>query len=563
MESPSEEVKHGVLSKESQTPSKNNDFSMLSRCPSSEPRLFESSNQSSKSFSTSLCPSDAFNRGPRLEKLQYAMPTSIERDEYNEIVKDNPNVFGIRALGKLAVSDQAPTYSAEKAISAWLTWKSAWEGLFAKHGVSNPIAQAQVAMLSLKGEAQDWWNARWQTNPEPFITWDGLTTLLRATFYPLDAQDNAFTAWNAVEFHGNVSKFFDEVRKTFRTYPISMEHMLSILTFRLGKAFGRKVKTRLASGIRVELSIYELEAIADELLTQDKVLSTARTASTSNVLNRNVDSSTRAALSKSSTPTPMKHSSSSASATPSTPKDKDVKVVKTSPSKKKVAAVDASSSSRNRSCFLCNDPSHFCYQCPDRKLEGCVMCGEDHEWQDCPMLEGKFMRKKIVACVERLSEEFEDLEFDSLPANHVAELSVPDICWQTHEPLCLAAVEWEKDAPLRLACMHPPSPSRRLVYRCKIHDKSACCLFDNGANCSLMSWSWAKKNNIPCKVVESVVKTAVQDEKSMKYMTLPLKFEIGSFCTTWQFFVLPQLSHDVFIGTDFTLFHRVTYDPFD
>ena len=73
---------------------------MLSHCPSSEPRLFESSNQSSKSFSTSLCPSDAFNRGPRLEKLQYAMPTSIERDEYNEIVKDNPNVFGIRALGK-------------------------------------------------------------------------------------------------------------------------------------------------------------------------------------------------------------------------------------------------------------------------------------------------------------------------------------------------------------------------------------------------------------------------------------------------------------------------------
>ena len=561
VESMSEEVKHGVSSKESQTPSKNIEFSMFSRCPSSEPRLFESSNQSSKSFSTSLSPSDAFNRGPRIDKLQYAMPTSAERDEYSEIVKENPNVFGIRALGKLAVSDQAPTYSAEKAISAWLTWKSAWEGLFAKHGVSNPIAQAQVAMLSLKGEAQDWWNARWQTNPEPHITWDGLTTLLRATFYPLDAQDNAFTAWNAVEFNGNVSKFFDEVRKTFRTYPISMEHMLSILTFRLGKVFGRKVKTRLASGTRVELSIYELEAIADELLTQDKVSSSSRTASSSNFSSRNIDSSTRAILPKASTPLPQKQSSSSASITPST--SRDSKVVKSALAKKKVAAVETSSFSRNRSCFLCGDPSHFCYQCPDRKLEGCVICGEDHEWQDCPTLEGKFMRKKAVACVEKLFDEFEDLAIESSTEKHAAELSVPNICWQTHEPLCLASVEWDQDTPLRLACMHPPSPSRRLVYRCKVHDKSACCLFDNGANCSLMSWSWAKKHNIPCKLVGNVVKTAVQDNKSSKYMTLPLKFEIGSFRTTWQFFILPQLSHDVFIGTDFTLFHRVTYDPFD
>ena len=561
VESVAEEVKHGGSTKESQTPSKNIEFSMLSQYPSSEPRLFESSNLSSKSFNTSLSPSDAFNRGPRIEKLRYATPTPAERDEYIEIVKENPNVFGIRALGKLAVSDQAPTYSAEKAISAWMTWKSAWEGLFAKHGVSNPIAQAQVAMLSLKGEAQDWWNARWQTNPEPYITWDGLTTLIRATFYPLDAQDNAFTMWNAVEFNGNVSKFFDEVRKIFRTYPISMEHMLSILTFRLGKAFGRKVKTRLASGSRVELSIYELEAIADELLTQDKVTVNPRTMSSTNLSSRNIDSSTRAALSKPSVPPPQKQASSSTSSTPSA--SKDSKAGKSVPSKKKVAVVDATTLSRNRSCFLCGDSSHFCYQCPDRKLEGCVMCGEDHEWQDCALLEGKFVRKKVAASVEKLSDEFNGTALDLSTENHVAELSVPDICWQTHEPLCLAAVEWEQDAPLRLACMHPPSPSRRLVYRCRVHDKSACCLFDNGANCSLMSWSWVKKNNVPCKMVGSIVKTAVQDQKSSKYMTLPLKFEIGSFCTTWQFFILPQLSHDVFIGTDFTLFHRVTYDPFD
>ena len=92
--------------------------------------------------------------------MDYVVSTSNEREEFNELVKANPDVFGIRALGKLPVSDQAPKYAAEKSISAWVTWKSVWEGLFAKHSVRNPIAQAQVAMLSLKGEALDWWNAR-------------------------------------------------------------------------------------------------------------------------------------------------------------------------------------------------------------------------------------------------------------------------------------------------------------------------------------------------------------------------------------------------------------------
>ena len=122
--------------------------SMISHHPSSSQPVFESIATSQKSLGTILNPSDAFNRGPRPDRVQYAVSTSSEREEYNMLVKANPNVFGIRALGKLATSDQAPKYAAEKSISAWTTWKSAWEGLFAKHGVSNAIAQAQVVTRS-------------------------------------------------------------------------------------------------------------------------------------------------------------------------------------------------------------------------------------------------------------------------------------------------------------------------------------------------------------------------------------------------------------------------------
>ena len=78
-----------------------------------------------------------------------------------------------------------------------------------------------------------------------------------------------------------------------------------------------------------------------------------------------------------------------------------------------------------------------------------------------------------------------------------------------------------------------------------------------------MSLSWAEKNNIPCKPVNSSVKTAVQDVKTLSFITWPLKFELGAFCTEWQFYVVPSLSHDIFLGTDFSLRFRVTYDPYD
>ena len=45
--------------------------------------------------------------------------------------------------------------------------------------------------------------------------------------------------------------------------------------------------------------------------------------------------------------------------------------------------------------------------------------------------------------------------------------------------------------------------------------------------------------------------------------TLPLDFYLGTFQTKWPFFVLPHLSHNVILGTDFALRHRVTFDPYD
>ena len=551
---------------------KTNDTSVISRFPSSSQPMCLSNTNSTKTLGTLLSPSDAFNRGPRPDKVEYVAPTMNEREEYVQLVKANPNVFGIRALGKLAVSDQAPKYAAEKSISSWAIWKSAWEGLFAKHGVSNPIAQAQVAMLSLKGEALDWWNARWQSHPDPHITWESLTSLLKATFYPLDAQDNAFTAWNGLEFKSNVSDFFSEVRKVFRVYPISMEHLLSVLSFRLGKNFTRKVKTRLASGIREELSIYELEAIADELLTIDKVSPISRTASNNTMMSRNFDSSTPATMPRSSSPMSKLTVATSPSASnklllassSSSSKGKDSKSGRPSSEKKKIAAIDAASF-RTRTCFICNNPSHFCYQCPERKSEGCCLCGEGHIWQECPSLEGKFVRKRSAAYVSvDFTTEANNLEIEDNVYNHAAELSVPEIHWQTHEPLCLSSIEWKNNSvPIRLSCVHKPLLSRRLVYRCKVQGRNARCLFDNGANCCLMSLSWAEKNNIPCKAVNGVVKTAVQDMKTASLMSLPLKFELGSFYTIWEFYILPHLSHDIFLGTDFSLHHRVTYDPFD
>ena len=166
---------------------------------------------------------------------------------------------------KIATTDTAPKFAAPKDFQAYLSWKTSWESLFATHIVDNPKVQVQIATLTLIGEARDWWNAYWAEHPHQDITWTWFTDLLKATFYPLEAQENAFTAWNDVEYKDDIEVFFEKVRKNLRRYPIPMTHLISILSFQLGKTYAARVKTRMAMAQGSDVTLYELQAIAEEL----------------------------------------------------------------------------------------------------------------------------------------------------------------------------------------------------------------------------------------------------------------------------------------------------------
>ena len=63
---------------------------------------------------------------------------------------------------------------------------------------------------------------------------------------------------------GDVEEFFDMIRRNLRLYPVPMPHLISILTFHLGKSFSIKVKTRLATLRDTPITVYELQALAEE-----------------------------------------------------------------------------------------------------------------------------------------------------------------------------------------------------------------------------------------------------------------------------------------------------------
>ena len=147
---------------------------------------------------------------------------------------------------KIATSEMAPKFSAPTDYQAFISWKTSWESLFATHVVDNPKIQVQIAALSLQGDARDWWNSYWTDNPHQDITWTWFTDLARATFYPLESQENAFTVWNDMQYKDDIPTFFDKVRKNLRRYPIPMSHLISILSFQLGKPYAVRIKSRMA-----------------------------------------------------------------------------------------------------------------------------------------------------------------------------------------------------------------------------------------------------------------------------------------------------------------------------
>ena len=245
--------------------------------------------------------------------------------------------------------------------------------------------------------------------------------------------------------------FFNQIRRNLYIYPIPMIHLLSILTQHLGNHFAAKLKTRLVTFRDVQLTIYELQAIAEETqlssrLTRQPLLPIPPQPQL--LPSQNLRNPPRAPLSKIGKIPPI------------SPKANKIKVPPTKPAKQKLAAISTNTRPR-LSCFICDDPNHFCYKCPHRHLSGCCICGEDHSWQDCELVIGKLPTKQIAAISLELPPDESDLEEviqveqDDLHKENntifqpeVASLAIASPIWQTHIPL----VALNLNTPIRHEC---------------------------------------------------------------------------------------------------------------
>ena len=223
-------------------------------------------------------------------------------------------------------------------------------------------------------------------------------------------------------------------------------------------------------------------------------------------------------------------------------------------------------------CYKCDAPNaHFCYKCPERFLTGCPVCGDDHEWQEYEIVKQKRhayqsagisleadLAEESIDSPEKEDNTQEETEDHELT---IANATVPSMSWQTHIPLAALRLD---DFPFRHDCLTHPSVLGRLTYRCRVGGKTTVCLFDSGANCSLISKEWVDKNNVPYHPSTQKVTLAQQNKTDMVVgTTAPLDLQLGAFGTRWPFLVLSHLSHNVILGTDFALWFRVTYDPYD
>ena len=414
-----------------------------------------------------------------------------------------------------------------------------------------------------------------QIIPYHDITWVWFTDLVRATFYPLEAQDNAFTAWNDVEFKDDVPAFFDKVRKNLRRYPIPMTHLISILSFQLGKTYAVRIKSRMAMHKDSEITLYELQAIAEELFLLKEKETKKRFIPYRPTPPPPRPPFPRQQAMPQRTPTTKPKPSTTTSVTPSSAKNRQKVVAALAKINKEAQAQSDQETTPEYICYKCDRPNtHYCFHCPKKFPKGCPVCGKNHHWRDCPIVAQKREAYHAAGIVleeatESLEEECEATEEDvpdqelseEIEDLAVASVSIPTMTWQTHVPLAALRLE---DFPFRHECLVAPSIKGRLVYRCRVDKAKATCLFDSGANCSLIAKEWVDKHQIPYHPNQQSVTLAQGDKKEtiLGYI-LPLDFYLGTFQTKWPFFVLPHLSHNVILGTDFALRHRVTYDPYD
>ena len=78
-----------------------------------------------------------------------------------------------------------------------------------------------------------------------------------------------------------------------------------------------------------------------------------------------------------------------------------------------------------------------------------------------------------------------------------------------------------------------------------------------------MSDDWAAKNNIPCIHTNVGITTATEQKCKVTKQTTSIPIMLGDLQCPWTFLVVPTLSHSIILGTDFALWYRITYDPYD
>ena len=385
----------------------------------------------------------------------------------------------------------------------------------------------------------------------------------------MEAQENAFTAWNDVEYKDNIEVFFEKVRKNLRRYPIPMTHLISILSFQLGKTYAARIKTRMAMAQGLDVILYELQAIAEELFHSETTANRKRFIPNRYPFPRSPTMSSMV-FPKATPPRGPSQKSKNPVATPTKARAKLTAAITRINQEGQVKRDQRSNF--QYTCYKCDAPNaHFCYKCPERFLTGCPVCGDDHEWHECEIVKQKRHAYQSAGISleadpaeepidspekeDNTQEETEDHELT------IANVTVPSMSWQTHIPLAALRLD---DFPFRHDCLAHPSVLGRLTYHCRVGGKTTVCLFDSGANCSLISKEWVDKNNVPYHPSTQKVTLAQQNKTDMVVgTTAPLDLQLGAFGTRWPFLVLSHLSHNVILGTDFALWFRVTYDPYD
>ena len=238
-------------------------------------------------------------------------------------------------------------------VAVFEAWRLAVEKYFREWGIDNVVVQARLAVVTFKDNAERWWIAHLQEQPDAVLSFPQLLELMKIELIPGALTSASHLMWSDLTYRGNLEEYLQEVERMFHLHPIDPPTAHIFACKPLGRSLVNKVAAmdyeKGDTGIPLPQLLFQIRCFVEQRAGEWK--------------------SRNPRLAEGGRPV--------------------ARVAQTELAQTNGGEPEAPRTTMGAVCWICGEADHRWPRCRRKKQRGCALCGSGaHQIRQCAQRKG-------------------------------------------------------------------------------------------------------------------------------------------------------------------------------